>query len=544
MNQTQIHIQDLITKHVLIKIQPSPHYYQFIDNNGSWIFDFRKWFLNPEVLDIFCVYFWEKYEKEYPFQVGGIESGAIPFITGIILEWLKRWKKVNGFYVRKTRKEKGLGNMIEWNLTEEKIIIVDDVLNGWQSIFTVYKALASINKNIFTSFVFVHFWNPAGQAVVKENFIHLDYLFTLSDFWLSDYTQWGFANQPIIYPKFKKLFELLHQNLFLDTPKSNPILLWNQIFLTGEWWDFFSVNKDTGDIIWKAIIPKTYGHKNILSSPIVIWNEIIFGNYDGNIYFLDIHSGKTNFIIETRADFIGSSPCFHKEKNILFIGCEHACATFKGSLIAINLKDKKILWEKNFIDFVHASPVVSLLKDIVVCGSNDGKIIWVELTGNIVFEHQFKAPIKGWFILSEDDKYVFFWTHDFQFYKISLESWEIDSTFVTENIIYSTPFIHDKNIFFWGLDKSFYHLETNCNLIKKIKTNGKIFGPPILIENHWVVFSSNDGFIYLYNYVTKKIVSSIFHGEKINNKLIFENGFLYVLDHVWWLYKYNITPFL
>lgn len=544
MNQTQIHIQDLIIKHVLIKTQPSPEYYQVIDNNGSWIFDFRKGFLNPEVLDVFSKYFWDTYEKEYPFQVGGIESGAIPFITGIILEWLKRWKKVNGFYVRKTRKEKGLGNMIEWNLTEEKIIIVDDVLNGWQSIFTVYKALASINKNIFKSFVFVNFWNPIGQSVIKENFINFNYLFTLSDFWLSDYTQWGFANQPIIYPKFKKLFELPCQNLFLDTPKSNPILLWNQIFLTGEWWDFFSVNKDTGDIIWKTLLPKTFGHKNILSSPLRIENEIVFGNYDGNIYFLDIQSWKINFVLETMADFIGSSPCYHSGKNILFIGCEHACATSKWSLIAFDIKLKQILWEKSFADFVHASPAVSVSRNIVICGGNDGKIIWVDVMGNIFFEHQLKAPIKWSFVFSVDEKYVFFWTHDFHFYKINLENWEIDFSFPTENIIYTTPLTREENIFFWSTDKKFYHLLSNGEMIKKIKTNGKIFGQPIAIENNWVIFSSNDGFIYFYDFVMKKIVWSIFHGEKINNKLIFENGYLYVLDHVWGLYKYNITQFL
>lgn len=536
-------IKLLISKTALIKPETSNNYH-VIDNWWSWIFDFRKAFLNPEILDIFSKYFWDKYWELYPFQVWWIESWAIPFVTWIAIEWLRRWKPINAFYIRKTRKEKWLWNMIEWNLWDEKIIIVDDVLNWWQSIYTIIKALYSINRNIFKAFVFVNFCNSNWQNIIRENNISLDYLFTLSDFWLQDYVDWWFWNDPIIYPKFKQIFRLNNENLFLDNPKSNPILFQNKLFLWWEWGDFFCINKDSWDIIWRRDLPKTFWHKNILSSPIIVDDNIIFWNYDGNLYFLDINSGDTKHIFETWADFIWSSPDYDYKNNILFIWLEHAWVNNKWSLIAFDCKNKKVLWENNFNDFVHCSPSFLESKNLVVCWWNDWKLICVNSNDwNIIFQLKFSSPIKGSFVFSECSEYVFFWTHDSCFYKVRLSDWEIISKVNTGNIIYTKPLLIDKEIFFWSLDKSFYHLnQENLKIKQAIKTFWKIFGEPILINSNIICFSSNSWYIYFYDYKTKKIVYKIFHWEKINNKLIYEKeqGFLFVVDHVGWVYKYNI----
>jgi orotate phosphoribosyltransferase/outer membrane protein assembly factor BamB len=540
-------IRNILKKEVILKPK-SKNNYHIIDNWWNWIFDFRKAFLNPVSLDIFCKYFWNNYEQYYPFQVWGIESWAIPLVSWIILEWLKRWKEINGFYVRKTRKEKWLWNIIEWNLWEEKIIIVDDLLNWWESIFKVFTALNNLNKKIFKVFVFINYWNPKWQAIVRENNLDLWYIFTLSDFWLIDYMFWNSSDFPIVFPKFKKLIQLLNQNLFLDVPKSNPILF-NEKLLS--WWEsgnFICIHKDTWDVIWETILPKTKWHKNILSSPIIVGNEIIFWNYDWNIYLLDINTGKINFVYETIADFIWSSPCYDYNNDILFIWLEHSGATNKWSLFAIDNKNKKFLWEKNFTDFVHCSPAFLSEKNFVICWWNDWKVVWVNsLVWKTIFELKLEAPIKWGFVFSEDGKYTFFGTHDYNFYKVEISSWKVVFKVPTKNIIYAKPLIVKDSIFFGSLDKSFYHINWKTwKIVKVIDTYGKIFWEPILIEKNIICFTSNTWYIYFYDTKSKKVLFTIYHWEKINNKPIYEKQywFLYIVDHVGWVYKYNIKKYI
>lgn len=551
-------IYNLIKKNILLKFEKNENYYRNINNDWNWIFDFRKGFLNAHILEKFSSFFWDNYEKYYPFQIGWIESWAIPFVSWILLEWKKRWYNINAFYIRKKRKEKWLWNFIEWNIGKEKIFIVDDLFNSGQSMLSIVKALNGFWQNIFKIFVFINFSNPNWKFVIKKFNLDIDYLFTLSDFDIPDITTWGFKDYPIIYPSLKKIFYTLNQNFFLNVPKSNPLFLENVLVFWGEWWNLFCINKDTWDLIWEKDIPKTKWHKNILSSPIIINNEVVFGSYDGNIYFIDLLSWKQKKCIETRADFIWSSPCYDEKNEILFIGLEHASVVNVWSLLAFDCRNEKTLWEFDFDDFVHCSPACLPEKQIVICWWNDGKVVWLNSkSGGVLFELNFSSPLKWGFSFSECWKYAFFGTHDYCFYKLDIDSWKIIFKVKTENIIYTKPLIVWEEVFFGGLDKKFYHIDwknkkynynidSNPLIVNKIRTWGKIFWEPILIENQYIVFSSNDGFIYFYNLLLKKVEYIIFHGEKINNKMIYEEkyNFLYVYDYVWGVYKYNLKKYL
>ncbi|MCX6741531.1 MAG: quinonprotein alcohol dehydrogenase, partial [Candidatus Parcubacteria bacterium] len=77
-------------------------------NEISWLFDLRNIFLNSEGLDLITDIFWQYFEKEYPFQVGGQEVAAIPLISAIILKSEQINRPVNGFIIRKSRKPTGL----------------------------------------------------------------------------------------------------------------------------------------------------------------------------------------------------------------------------------------------------------------------------------------------------------------------------------------------------------------------------------------------------------------------------------------------------
>jgi len=75
-------------------------------------------------------------------QVGGMESGAIPIVASVVHASANGQFKVDGFYVRKTPKQRGTMQLIEGNLTPGKrtAILEDVTTTGGMSLKAVQEA--------------------------------------------------------------------------------------------------------------------------------------------------------------------------------------------------------------------------------------------------------------------------------------------------------------------------------------------------------------------------------------------------------------------
>jgi len=543
-------IKKIIKNEVLIFKKEKNNFF-FTSNDTNWIFDFRRAFLQWKFLWEFSSFFWNKYENEFPFQVWWLESWAIPFISGIIMEWLKRWKNINSFFIRKERKKSWLWNKIEGKLNNEKIIIVDDLFNSWKSIGNVYESLKREGKNIYKIFTFVNFWNEKWRNFLEKNNLILEYEFSLIDFWLDifwnsiDYGKEEYRN-PIIFPEFQKIFVLENANRFIEVPKSSPIKLWKNIYFGWEWWKFVSICSDTWKINWDFSVNIVEWHKNILSTPKIIDNNIVFGSYDWNLYCLNIETWKINWK-SFCAEWIGSSPTYSKKYNQIYIWLELWSLNNKWSLAWIDFVTWKKKWENFYNDYVHCSPWYSEKLGVVICWWNDWKLSCVRWDNwKLLFERNFNNPIKWGFAFSYDWKIAYFWCFDNNLYALNLITWKIQWSYQTGNIIYTTPIVIWNNIFFGSLDKYFYHLDNKGNLIKKIRTFWKIFSKPIIISKNLLAFGSNDGYIYFYNFVDRKVIFVIEHKERINTNLIYDKKFkhLYVYDFLNSIFRYNLHWFI
>src|SRR5947209_10826714 len=96
----------------------------------GWLIDLRMTLLDGASLELIADLFWERFADRLPFQVGGLETGAIPLVAAIAMAGQKRGTPVNAFIVRKERKPHGLSKTIEGVLTADPIVIVDDVINS------------------------------------------------------------------------------------------------------------------------------------------------------------------------------------------------------------------------------------------------------------------------------------------------------------------------------------------------------------------------------------------------------------------------------
>jgi orotate phosphoribosyltransferase len=74
--------------------------------------------------------------------VGGMESGAIPLVSLVVLESARGGAPVEGFYVRKQPKGHGTNALIEGNLRPGAVAILEDVVTTGGSAMKAAKAAA------------------------------------------------------------------------------------------------------------------------------------------------------------------------------------------------------------------------------------------------------------------------------------------------------------------------------------------------------------------------------------------------------------------
>lgn len=110
---------------------------QHIKGQGyyRWQFYLRRVLLDSEVMRTVGDAFWQEYEGVQDFQLGGIETAGVPVLMSI-LSRAKYWgRKVNAFTVRKEPKAYGLKNWLEGQVTDEPVVLVDDLTSPMHSAF-------------------------------------------------------------------------------------------------------------------------------------------------------------------------------------------------------------------------------------------------------------------------------------------------------------------------------------------------------------------------------------------------------------------------
>ena len=278
-------LKEIIKRDVLVTAQDQ----KIVSSHGSdskWLFDFRKILLKPECLDLIAEIFWKRFKDQYPFQVGGQETAAIPLISAIVMKGLTLGTPVNGFYLRKSRKKNGLQKIIEGALNGEKIILVDDLINSGGTFARQLEILEQLGQKVSHIFVLMNFRDLNDYTLDNEKHVKLISLLSLLDF-----------DKSLLKKEEKKLpannfdvvwyFKSENPNYFYVVPKSAPVIDDKKIYFGSDSGDFRALNQSDGSVAWKYKVGWHAQGKSIFSSPALGQNCVYFGSYDGNVYALD-----------------------------------------------------------------------------------------------------------------------------------------------------------------------------------------------------------------------------------------------------------------
>lgn len=490
----------------------------------QWLFDFRRVLLRGDTLNLIAETFWERCKDKVPFQVGGVEVAAIPLITALVLKAKEKGIAINGFFVRKSRKKTGLLKMIEGGLSDEKIILVDDLINSGNSLIRQVEIFEELGKKVVAVFTILRFRDAEYYQYFRKKNIEVRSLFSLDDFSVSLGIKnlMHYKKEPVPMPfRAEWKFQSEKPNYFYVVPKSAPTADDKKIYFGSDNGNFWAINQVDGSVVWKYKVGFHAKGKYIFSSPAISNDQVYFGAYDGNFYALYKETGKPKWVYR-EADWIGSSPCLAPDLGFVFVGLEFGLWKKKGGIVALNLENGQKKWEYVMSGLTHSSPGYFKKHNIVVCGCNDfsvyafnakqGKLLWKFTTG---------GEVKESFAFDEKRGLVAFGSFDKQIYVLKIETGEVVYKIETNEAIYSTPLVLENRLYVASLDKALYCIDLNTGkIIWKFTTNGRVFASPEAIRDK-IYIGSNDGRLYELDAITGKNTALFQATERITNKITY-----------------------
>jgi outer membrane protein assembly factor BamB/orotate phosphoribosyltransferase len=486
----------------------------------GWLLDVRMALLDPEALTPLAALFWDEMAAHLPFQLVCTEVAGIPLMSALQSFGCLLGHRVNGVIVRKERKTYGRQRHMEGELDETPTVFVDDVLNSGTSLNRAATTLGTQGRSIDHIFTVVSFGQKETIGKWRQAGARLHAIFSKEDFGLEPSVR-----ESKVYPEFFDLewrFQPEGASLFDVVPKSSPVVDEERVYFGTDAGVFYALRQADGSVAWKYRIHTPRNRKGIWSSPTLMGERVVFGGYDGCVHALDRATGAVAWRFD-QADWVGSSPCFAPDLNLLYVGLEHGLMpASKGSAVALDASTGERVWEYRSLRYIHASPLYLAGHRLVAIGDNGGDFNGLDaVTGELRWRFVAPDSIKSRPAYDERSGLIVFGCFDECVYAVRAETGEPAWSFATHGIVYSEPLIVDGRVFVASADKTVYVLDAATGeSLDSVTTRGKTFGSPAAIGD-FVYFGSTDGVVYKYDLKSGKLVGEHQLPEKITNRVAY-----------------------
>jgi len=457
----------------------------------SWLFDLRRVFMQRQTLEEIAHAFWERNGSHEPFQLGGLETAAIPLLTALMLTAPKERGPVNGFIIRKDRKTTGLGNIIEGSVNDLPVILVDDSLNSGTSAEKARAAVSIAGHEVREMFVVIDFLSRAGMSWRRTHGIRVQSLFTLNDFDLS-------IDPTPTRPRqaYRQLWRTATPGgfAFHVVPKSAPLLVGDRIYRGCDAAKMQAFSAETGGLLWEyQATGAANSKKGIWSCPAFHEGRLYFGAYNGTIYCLDAESGAE---IWTHPDgeWVGASPLIVPKHGLVYFGVEYVRPWAQGSIAAFDMNTGEKVWEHQVKKLQHGSPGYWERGDLVLWGSADHEMLALDArTGTIAWRFKTRRSVKYAPAVDEARGLTAFASFDKSIYILDVATGNKRGEWQTGEICYTTPLFAGNKLFCGSGDRHLYIIDLDTmELVKKIDLYARVYSSPRLIGNR-VIVGTNGG---------------------------------------------------
>jgi len=272
--------------------------------------------------------------------------------------------------------------------------------------------------------------------------------------------------------KSKKLTRVKWVSSLSAPISSAPLYYKNMIIACSENGIFTVMNSGGGIIVSKKIASR------IESRPKVYGNNAYVVDVDGNLYSVQIVSGKVNWKVEAGGPLLfRSEPLITKDRIFL--------ATGYGYVEAYDHKGKK-LWENDLDGAIYNS--LQIAGENLIIATDELMLFALSQKDG---DEEWSTPIEEKVVTQAPlvhKDHIYFGCYSGMFYSIVADNGDIKWTFRTGGAIYSSPAVHGKNILFGSEDGFIYSLDDSTGKLKwKFKTGGPVKVSPLLAFGNVVV---------------------------------------------------------
>jgi outer membrane protein assembly factor BamB len=309
--------------------------------------------------------------------------------------------------------------------------------------------------------------------------------------------------------------------------KSSGAVIDDTLYIAGSNAMLYAFNKNNGNLLWKkpigenpsipfvyndlilisysegiAIVDK-YGSikripsdNEIISSPIVANDMIIFGDNEGKVFSYSLDDRKQEWTIDFSDEIYIASGY---DKNIYI--------TSGNNCYAISLNDQKVAWQFNTSGMITSAPVLKNKK--IYFTSWDNNIYTLNAkNGDLIWKYEIGWGTDSSPVISEELIYI--GSNDNNLYALNENNGTLKWIFSSKAAIHSMPVVYGDFLFFGSDDGRLYAVN---------KTNGYgewFFAANMTIDNN------------LLNYITTPILSN----PVVNNGTAYigAKGIIYALD--------------
>ncbi len=460
----------------------------------EWLFDFRALMLQAKWLNRYAEIFWEQYADKLPFQVGAMETAGISLIAAIVMKGAERGTPINGFFIRKSRKRHGLMKQIEGTLTDEPIVLVDDLINSGSTLEKQMTILSDAGCSVTDVFVLLAFREPESYQRLSTRGASIRHIFTLEDFGIPLLQEKKIETNVQLQLVWR--YTGPNPSYHLVVQKSAPVIDDSLVFLGCDDGTMRALDQKTGDVVWEFNVGKHSDGKGILSTPAIHNGVLYFGAYDGVVYALDSRTGKEKWRYDD-ADWIGSSPSLAPELGLLFIGLEFGLFRKQGGIVALDMLSGRMRWQHTTAAMTHGSPLYIKEESMVAIGSNDGiSYAYDAITGALRWRNATQGDLKVAPAYAAKQRIVFFTSMDGKLYAFGARDGMPIYAYETGAALYSIPLVHNDTVYVASLDKTLYAIDIGSSKLRwQFLTRGRIFGSPVVVGPS-VFIGSNDGCLY------------------------------------------------
>ena len=136
---------------------------------SNFYFDCKTTMLDPEGAEIIARLVFDKIKDLDISAVGGLELGAVPISSIVMLISQLEGKPIKGFVVRKAVKGHGKRAKIEGQIKPgEKVVVVDDVITTGTSTISAIEAITNMGAKVEKVIVLVDREESDGRQNIQE----------------------------------------------------------------------------------------------------------------------------------------------------------------------------------------------------------------------------------------------------------------------------------------------------------------------------------------------------------------------------------------